>query len=258
MPMPTKAVGVKIRRWCSVFADLFFVRWANIRNEWYFYFLLAPIFPLAMLVFLRLVGAIEDPAQALYMTAGNGVIVLVMGPMQSLSNDLAIARQRNDLEYFAALPFSKLQLVLAYGAVSSLATIPATLLALTVGALWLSFPVSFNPLIVVVMVTAALSMAGVGVFMGVIARNIHHANMLNTLGMVLVMFVSPMYIQYENMPVVLQWTSRLLPPSYAADGLRAALAGSWGWDLWFNVLMLALFASVLLTLATRKLDWRAE
>lgn len=259
MPMPTSTgPGREVRRWFSVIGDLFFIRWANIRNEWYFYFLLAPIFPLATLVFLRLVGVINDPAAALYMTAGNATITLVLGPMQSLSNDLAIARQRNDLEYFAAMPFSKLQLILAYGSVSALSTIPAFLLALAVGALWLGLPIAFNPLILVVMIAACLSMAGVGVFMGVNARNIHHANMLNTLGTVLIMFASPVYIPFENMPKVLQWASQVLPPSYAAAGLRIALAGGRGWDLWFNVLMLSLFATVFLVFAIRKLEWRAE
>lgn len=251
-------LAARWQRWWRVFFDLFFIRWTNIRNEWYFHVILGPLFPLAMLLFLNLTGAIRDAETGLYMTAGNAIIALVMGPMQSLTNDLAIARQRNDLEYFATLPFQKIQLVLAFAAVSSIFTIPAMLITIAVGALWLGFPVVFNPLILVVMVAAGLSMAGVGVFMGVNARNIHHANMLNSVMMLVIMFMSPVVIPWQNMPLVLKITSKVLPPSYAADGFRSALAGSYGWDVWFNIGMLLLFSLVLLTLATRKLDWRAD
>lgn len=245
-------------RWWRVFADLFFIRWTNIRNEWYFHVILGPMFPLAMLVFLRLAGAIQDPATGLYMAAGNAILVLIMGPMQSLCNDMAIARQRNDLDYFATLPFSKLQLILAFTAVASIFTIPSMLITITIGAVWLGFPVAFNPLILLVMVIAGISMAVIGEFMGVNARNILHANMMNSISMLVIMFMSPVIIPRQNMPLVMRITSRILPPSYAADGFRAALAGSYGWDVWFNTGMLLLFGVAFLFLATKKLDWRAE
>ncbi len=246
----------RLCRWLSVFWDLFFIRWANIRNEWYFHVILGPIFPLALLIFMRMMKAIPDPETAFYVAAGNAILMLIMGPMQSLSNDLAIARQRNDLEYFAVLPFSRLQLVLAFCAVSSFITIPTKLLTVTIAALWLGFPLSPNPLVLVVMLVAGFSMAGVGVFIGVHAKNIHHANIMNMMVMMSVMFMSPVIIPRENLPLILQWTSRFLPPSYAADGFRAALAGNYGWESWFNIGMLLFFALVLLTFATRKIDWR--
>lgn len=246
------------KRWWRVFFDLFFIRWTNIRNEWYFHVILGPLFPLAMLIFLRLTGAIQDPETGLYMTAGNSILLLVMGPMQSLCNDIAIARQRNDLEYFATLPFGKLQLVLAFTTVASIFTIPAMLISLGIGAFWLGFPVALNPLILLVMLIAGVSMAGIGVFMGVNSRNIHHANMLNSVMMLGIMFLSPVVIPWQNMPLVLRITSRILPPSYAANGFRAALAGSYGSDVWFNIAMLFVFTVILLYFATRKLDWRAE
>lgn len=257
-PVIETTIKDKFFRWWSVFFDLFFIRWANIRNEWYFHVLIGPIFPLAMLLFMRLVGAISDPETGLYMTAGNAILALVLGPMQSLNNDLAIAKQRNDLDYYATLPFGKLQFILAFASVSAIFTIPAMIITLTVGAIWLGFPVSFNPLILPMMIAAGLSMAGVGVFLGVNAKNIHHANMLNTISMMVIMFMSPVLIPLENLPRVLQWTSRILPPSYAAEGYRAALAGSYGIDVWGNMAILLIFAFGLLFLATTKLDWREK
>lgn len=247
-----------VLRWCGVYADLFFLRWANIRNEWYFHVILGPLFPLAMLGFLKMTGAIRDPESALYVTAGNAVLALVLGPMQSIANDLAWGKQRNDLEYLATLPFSKLQMILAFVSVSSIFTIPSMLFTIWVGKLWLGFPVHFSPMLLPIMILSALSMCGLGVFMGVYARNGHHANMMNTIAMGIAMFLSPVLIPFENLPLPLQWTSRLLPPSYAADAFRTSLSGGDFLSLLPDCAVLMGFTFGLLYLATKRLDWRVE
>lgn len=248
----------KVFRWFSVYWQLVFIRWANIRNEWYFHLIVGALYPLAILVAFRMLGAVNDPASAMYVAAGNGIVALIMGPMQSLANDLAWGRQRNDLEYYAVLPFSKTQLVLAFVTVASIFSMPAMLITLWVGGLWLKYTIYITPWVVAVMVLSGLSMAGLGVFIGVQARNGHHANMMNSLVMVVVMFFSPVLIPFENLPRVLRFTSKLFPSSYAADAFRAALAGRSDVAVWGNVLALVGFAILLLWWATRNLDWRAE
>jgi len=245
-------------RWWRVYADMVFIRWANIRNEWYFGLIVGLLFPLALLGFMRMSGAATDPAAGLYVTAGNAIVGLVMGPMQSLCNDLAWGRQRNDLDYYAALPVSKLQLTLAFATVSAIFIAPSILLAIGVGKLMFGFPVYWSLWLIPVMLGAALSMAGVGILAGVHARNGHHANMFNSIAMVAVMFLSPVLIPYDNLPRLMQWTSRVLPTSYAADAFRAVLAGDTGPRFWGNLAAVAAFAVVSLWWATRRLDWRVE
>ncbi len=256
--VPRMTPGDALRRWISVYLDLFFLRWANIRNEWYFHVILGPVLPLAMLAFLKMTGAIRDPESALYLTAGNAVLALVLGPMQSIANDLAWGRQRNDLEYLATLPFSKLQMILAFVSVSTIFPLPAMLFTIYLGKLWLKFPVHFTWPVLPIMVLAGLSMCGLGVFIGVYARNGHHANIMNTLAMGVVTFLSPILIPYENLPRLLQWTSKLLPTSYAADAFRASLSGAAPAEVLPQCAVLICFAVVLLYLATNGLDWRVE
>ena len=247
-----------IRRWLGSYLDIVFIRWANVRNEWYFYVILGPLFPIALLAFMKMTGAVQDPAGALYVTAGNAIATLVLGPMQSLNNDLAWGRQRNDLDYYSTLPLSKLQLILGLVTVSAVFTIPGMLLTIFIGSIWLGFPVILNPLIVPIMILSALSMAGLGAMMGVHARNGHHANMMNSLMMLVVTFMSPLLIPYENLPRLLQYTSRLLPTSYAANAFRAALAGRTDMGVWLDMAIVSLFATAFLVLAVRRIDWRVD
>lgn len=246
-----------IRRIVTVFKKLFFIRWANIRNEWYFH-LLGAIYPLGILAFMKMAGAVTDSQKALYVTAGNAIVALVLGPMQSLANDLAWGKQRNELEYYSTLPFSKALLILAFVSVSAIATIPAIVITITVGSLWLGFPVSLNLLVVPIVLLAIVSMAGLGAAIGVYSRNGHHANMMNSLTLVLVTFLSPVIIPVENLPLPLQYTAKILPTSYAANAFRAALAGRTDMAVIWDILILAGFAVVTMTFAVKQLDWRVE
>lgn len=249
--------GASLGRTVTVFKKLFFIRWSNIRNEWYFC-LLGAVYPLGILAFMKMAGAVTDPASALYVTAGNAIIALVLGPMQSLANDLAWGKQRNELEYYSTLPFSKALLILAFVSVSAIATVPSLAITIAVGSIWLGFPVSLNLLVIPIVLLAVLSMAGLGAAIGVYARNGHHANMMNSLTLVLVTFLSPVIIPVENLPLPLQYTAKLLPTSYAANAFRAALSGRVDSAVMLDVLILACFAIAIMTYATKKLDWRVE
>ncbi|MDP3486325.1 MAG: hypothetical protein Q8S19_00130, partial [Bacillota bacterium] len=57
---------------------------------------------------------------------------------------------RNDLEYYAVLPFSKTQLVLAFVTVASIFSVPAMLITLWVGGLWLKYTVLITLWVVLV------------------------------------------------------------------------------------------------------------
>lgn len=235
-----------------------FIRWANVRNEWYWYVILGPLFPTALLAFLKLTGAAADPASGLYVTAGNCILGIILGPMQALANDLAWGRQRHDLEYYDSLPVSKLQLTLAFASVSTVFILPGMVYTLALGRWWFGFPLRPSLLVLPVMLAAALSMVGFGILAGVYARNIHHANMINNLTMLVVMFLSPVLIPYENLPRILQVTSKFLPTSYAADAFRATLAGRSDPAVWTSLGILVAFGAATLYLATRRLDWRTE
>jgi len=76
--------------------------------------------------------------------------------------------------------------------------------------------------------------------------------------MLAVMFLSPVPIPYENLPRVLQLTSKLLPTGYAANAFRATLAGRSDAYVWWNLAAIVTFAAATLYLGTRKLDWRRE
>ena len=237
---------------------LVFIRWANIRNEWYFHFLMTPLIPLGLIVFLKFTGAVRTPEEALYVTAGNTIMTLIIGPMQSMSNDLALNKERRDFDFLALLPISRLQLILAYTTVSTLFTFPGMLITLFIGKMWFGFPMEFNIFVFIIMLLSALSMVGLGVMIGVNSKSIHHANIINAIITALVTFMSPVLVQESHLPVFLRYISKAFPTTYSARAFRLALNGDIGNDLYFNLLILLAFTVIFLFIAVRKIDWRSK
>ncbi|WP_350342988.1 ABC transporter permease [Proteinivorax tanatarense] len=248
----------RVTYWIQGFLNIAFIRWANVRNEWYFHLLIAPLLPLGVLVFMKFSGAIDDLETALYITSGNVVLSLVLGPMQSICNDLAWGRQRNDLDFYSVLPISKMQLILGITSISTLFSIPGMLMVLLVGKVWLGFEIVFHPIIIAVIILSGLAMVGLGVIMGVYARNGHHANVMNSITIVIVTFLSPVLIPLENLPKLIQYTSYLFPTSYAANAFRSSLKGIVDMSLYLNILALIVFIVITFSFIIKKIDWRIE
>ena len=76
--MPARALAIKppdfpsaVRHWWRAYENLLFIRWANIRNEWYFGVIVGMLFPIAIMIFMKFSGSTTDPATGLYVASGN-------------------------------------------------------------------------------------------------------------------------------------------------------------------------------------------
>jgi ABC-2 type transport system permease protein len=79
---------------------------------------------------------------------------------------------------------------------------------------------------------------------------------LSQLSFIVVMFASPVLIPLHSLPDVLQWFAYALPPTYAADGFRHALAGTLDARFLLDVGVLAACAVVSLVAVGRGMRWR--
>lgn len=237
--------------------DLVLIRLHEVRDYWYWLVIGWLVFPGAILFFMKTATA-GDPAMATYLVTGNAVVSLVINTVQMLASDLAWARQRKDLDFFATLPVSRLQLVLAFVAHSALLSVPGALLNVLAGAWLLGMPLDPVPLFPAVVLLSVLSMVGVGVMVGVTARSGTQANVVNNLILVLTMFLSPVMVPAERLPQVLQAVGALLPPTYAADALRGTLGLGDPGRLPLDLAVLAGWAVVTGYLAVRHLEWRRD
>lgn len=248
----------RVARAADSFGDLFYIQFASIRTGWQWFFLVSSAIPLGILAFLKFVAPTARESTVLYYVTGNVVVALMLNSFAMLAGQLAWARQSKSFDFYAGLPISRTALILASVAIAVLFAIPGMIFLLLAGALMFHLTFTPSPLVVAVLLLAPMSLSGLGAVIGVLAPNQQVANVVTNLALVVVMFLSPVLAPASALPGILQFTSRLLPPTYAADALRQTLAGHVTAGVGLDLLMLVLFTVGSLYLVTARLDWRSR
>jgi ABC-2 type transport system permease protein len=115
-----------------------------------------------------------------------------------------------------------------------------------------------SPFILLVLVLSPLALSGLGATVGILSPNQQVAGVIANVFMVLVMFLSPVFVPLSRLPGLLQITARILPPTYAADALRQTLSSQLTPAFLLDIGVLAAFSAVSLYIVTARLDWRSR
>lgn len=190
-----------------------------------------------------------------------GVLALVMSVIGAFLTSLTIAREweRGTMEQLVSTPVSPLEIMLGklvpYFAIGMLDVIVCGLIAI----LW--FHVPFRGSFVTLLIASAMFMIVVlsmGFFISVIAKNQLAASQIALLATFLPAFLlSGFLYAIEQMPVVLQWITRVLPARYYVSLLKEIfLKGTPVTLLYADLVPLAAFTLLLAFLATKSFHKR--
>jgi ABC-2 type transport system permease protein len=176
-------------------------------------------------------------ASALFLITGAATQAFVTTGLVILPQNVAQSKADGRLEYFLTLPISREAYLLSQVTVVAITSFPAVFFALAFGAWHYDISLSLDPVFLVVMVLAVVSMAGVGIATAVYTPHPQVTNALTQLVIFYVLFFSPVLLPESQLPEALRHTAQLAPPTYAADATRATLTGLPGTnlarDLWF-------------------------
>jgi len=190
-----------------------------------------------------------------------GVLALVMSVIGAFLTSLTIAREweRGTMEQLISTPVSPLEIMFGklvpYFAIGMIDVIVCALIALY----W--FHVPFRGSFLTLLLSSAMFMIVVlsmGFFISVIAKNQLAASQLALLATFLPAFLlSGFLYAIEQMPVFLQWITRILPARYYVSVLKKIfLKGSPAALLYADLVPLAIFTFVLALLATHSFHKR--
>jgi len=190
-----------------------------------------------------------------------GVLALVMSVIGAFLTSLTIAREweRGTMEQLVSTPVTPLEIMLGklapYFIIGMFDVVVCALLALY----W--FHVPFRGSFVALLISSALFMVVVlalGFFISVVAKNQLAASQMALLATFLPAFLlSGFLYAIEQMPVILQWITRILPARYYVSLLKKIfLKGTATSLLYADLVPLTIFALVLTVLATRSFHKR--
>ena len=219
-------------------------------------FTITTLFPLLVVFGLGRVGGRQTPESLAYIITRSTVVSLTTVGVTTLAQMLGEAKDRGVFLFYASLPIAKANLLVAMLGTKLLLQVPGILAALVGGSLIYGFPLSPNPLLLVIIPLSALSLSGIGAAFGLLSPSYQMTNALSQLVLFIVMFAAPVLIPPEALPIPLQWLGWLLPPSYAADAIRRAVAGINDARLGLDLAVLSVCALASFVGMSRGLRWR--
>ena len=237
-------------------ADLFLIELTNWRWSWRSMVLLGTIAPLGSMVALSVFARDAGPEALAYILTGNVVLALMFENQDKVQSHFVFMRFRGTLDYFATLPIQKYALILAIVASFFLLSLPSLAVTILLGSCLLDIPITFNPVILVVIPLCATSMAGIGALIGSAARTPQESGSLSLLVTLLMVGLGPVIIPPDRLPAIMLLLGRLSPATYAASALRQTLLGPLTGQIVPDLAVLVGFTLVTFWLVGRKMDWR--
>jgi ABC-2 type transport system permease protein len=186
-----------------------------------------------------------------------GLTAYVLAIVAVLLTSLTVAREweRGSMQQLFATPVSRLEIIVGKLLPYLALGIIAVLLVLASGAWVFDVPLRGDPMVLAVTsLLFLLGMLGQGLLISVITQNQMVATQVATMSSMLPsMLLSGFVFPIENMPLPLQAISHVVPARYFVDALRGVLLRGNGFpELWDDVLALAVFAVLVLVIATKR------
>jgi ABC-2 type transport system permease protein len=169
---------------------------------------------------------------------------------------LAEAKHQGRLEFMLTLPISREVYLLSQILATIIFAAPGTILAVAFGAWHYDLSLDIHPLVPVVILLGIASLAGVGVTVVMLSSHFQVTNAITQLVIFYVVFFAPILLPKEQLPELLQAASTVMPPTYAADAMRASLTDLPGTALYRDLVVLAGFAAASLALSAASIRRR--
>jgi ABC-2 type transport system permease protein len=215
-------------------------------------------FPLMMIYGFGVIGGGVREDGLLYVVTGTAVMSLVTIAITATAQELGEMRTTGVFRYYASLPISMSALTSAIITVRMLTAIPGVIVTIVAGAVFYDLSLHLNIATLVMLPLTAIALSGVGAIIGVMVPDFRVVALLSQATLLVVMFISPVLIPNDQLPEILQWLGYLLPPTYAADGLRRSLMGISDVRLLLDIAVLGGWALASLLGVSRALTWQMD
>ncbi|MCR8643976.1 ABC transporter permease [Paenibacillus sp. N1-5-1-14] len=237
---------------------LFKIQFSIIREAWVFVFLLASIFPFTMLLFMKFFTINPTPEFMVRMIVGNMVFGLIVMGINSMGQDLSWQKHQGHFTFYASLPISKINFVIACLLRGLMTTLPSFIIIALIGQFVFDIHFNYSFAIIPVVLLALFSVVGIGVGLGFWSPNHHMTSMLTQVFMMLITFLTPVMVDMNQLPITFQWVSYIFPTTYATQALLDIFTIGWTPALTQNAFMMVGFSILTYMMIMKNVKWRVN
>ena len=238
--------------------DLTLIQLSNWRWSWRRMIVTGMVVPLFGIVGLGIFAREAGQETLSYILIGNVVVALMFENMGKVSGNFAYMRAMGTLNYFATLPVYRHALVLGTVIAFGLLSLPALLVTIVFGSLFLGVSLHIHPLILLVIPLVTVPLASLGALIGISAHTPEEANYTSVLLTFGMMALGPVLIPPSRLPDFMSIVGYFSPATYAASALRQVLLGPLTTQILVDLTVLATLAACVAWLVVRRMDWRQE
>lgn len=237
---------------------LFKIQFSIIREQWVWVVLMASMFPLTTLLFMKFFTVDPTPDVMVRLIVGNMVFGIIVMGMNTMGQEISWQKHQGHFTFYASLPISKLNFVFANLLRGFMSTIPSVVVLAAIGQLVFGIQFHYSWGIIPVLFLSLFSVVGIGVGLGFWSPNHQLTNMLTQILMMLVTFLTPVMVDMSQLPVIFQWISYIFPTTYATEALRDIFTVGWSPDLTKNMIVLLGFSVLTYIVITKSVKWRVN
>jgi ABC-2 type transport system permease protein len=237
---------------------LFRIQWAIIRKTWIWVLLIASVFPLTTLMFMKFLMLNPSPEMIIRIISGNMIFGVIIMGLNSMAGEISHQKHQGHFTFYASLPISKLNFILANLLRGFMTSFPSFIIIAVIGQVAYGIHFHYSWGLIPLFILSIMSIVGIGVCMGFWSPSHELTSMIYQVLMMFISFLSPIMVDIHQLPRFLQWISYIFPSTYAATALREALTTGWSMTVSENVLVMLGFTAVGYLFITKTINWRVE
>lgn len=256
-----QAQGAGLRRpwqFITQLMILFRIQFSIIRNSWVWIFVMASIFPLSTLFFLKFFSPGAGVEVIVRIITGNMVFAISLMGVNALAQDLSWQKHRGHFVFYASLPISKLSFVASILLRGFITTFPSVAILCVIGQLVFGITFQYSLGLIPLTLVAMLSTVGFGTVLGFWSPNHQFTNMLAQALLMFISFLTPVMVDASQLPLLLRWVSALFPTTYVAHAYRIIFVEGWTLAVAKDLVILTAFSLASIWLVQKKVSWRFD
>jgi len=234
------------------------IQFTIIRQAWVWIFIMACMFPLTTLLFLKFFTVDPTPTVMTRIITGNMLFGLVVMGLNSMAQEISYQKHQGHFTYYSSLPIAKVNFIFANLLRGLIMSAPSFIILAMIGQMAYGIQFHYSWGLIPVLLLTVFSVVGAGVLIGFWSPSHQLTNMLVQALMMFISFLTPVMVDMDQLPPLLQWCSYIFPTTYAAEAMREVLISGWSSSVAWNTLVLLFFSLVSIVLILKKVDWRVE
>lgn len=236
--------------------DLFLIELSSYRWAWQSMIVTGILGPVFFIVALSFFARDQGQTALGFILTGNLMMSLMFEIFNRVAAHFGFIRFAGMLDYFATLPIRRSNLLLAVVLAFLVLSLPALIVTLLFGTLFLELSLHIHPLFFLAVPAIAVPLSGLGAFIGVTVRNPEQTSSISTLLTLVMLGLGPVLVPPEQLPPFLLKLGWFSPATYAASALRQTLLGPVTGRIILDFAVLLALSLVSLWLVNHTMDWR--